>query len=123
VPTARIVIMIVRLAGLFALILGLAFWSGNALTMVNAHMGFGILVVVGLWILAGMAGRAGVGASTVIIAVCWGLVVPILGAVQLHLPPTGGYGLLRVLHLFVGLGALALAESLARRLKAPKAPR
>jgi hypothetical protein len=119
-PTVRIVIMVVRLAGLFALILGLAFWSGHALTMVNAHMGFGILVVLGLWILAGLAAKGGVGASTVIVAVLWGLVVPVLGAVQLNLPPGGGYGLVRVVHLVVGLGALALAETLAGRLKRPR---
>jgi hypothetical protein len=106
--SVRIVIMVVRLAGLFALILGLAFWSGHALTMVNAHMGFGILVVLGLWILAGLGAKGGVGASTVIVAVLWGLVVPVLG---------GGYGIVRVLHLVVGLGALALAETLAGRLK------
>jgi hypothetical protein len=116
-PTVRIVIMVVRLAGLFALILGLAFWSGHALTMVNAHMGFGILVVLGLWVLAGLGAKGGVGASTVIVAVLWGLVVPVLGAVQLNLPPGGGYGIVRVLHLVVGLGALALAETLAGRLR------
>jgi hypothetical protein len=116
-PVTRIVIMIVRLAGLFALVLGLAFWSGRGLTLVNAHMGFGILVVLGLWVLAGFAGKAGVSLSTVILAVLWGLVVPVLGAVQLNLPPGGGYGIVRVLHLVVGLGALALAETLASQIK------
>jgi hypothetical protein len=117
----RIALMVARIAGLFALILGIAFWTGNGLTLVNAHMGFGLLVVIALWVLAGFAGRAGVGASTVILAVLWGCVVPILGVVQLHLPPTGGYGLVRVIHLLVGLGALALAETLGGRIKRARA--
>jgi hypothetical protein len=117
VTTARIALMVARLAGLFALLLGLAFWTGNGLALVQAHMGFGILLVLSLWTLAGLGARAGVGASTVILAVLWGFVAIGLGAVQRDLPPTGGYGLVRVLHLLVGLGALALAETLGGRIK------
>jgi hypothetical protein len=119
--TVRVALSVARIAGLFALVLGIAFWTGNALTLVNAHMAFGMLVVIALWVLAAFAGRSGVGASTVILAVLWGCVVPILGVVQLHLPPTGGYGLVRVIHLLVGLGALALAETLGARLKRARA--
>src|ERR1700722_18311624 len=119
-PVTRIVIMIVRLAGFFALVLGLAFWSGRGLTLVDAHIGVGLLRLRGLLGLAAFAGKAGVSLSTVILAVLWGLVVPVLGAVQLNLPPGGGYGIVRVLHLVVGLGALALAETLAGRLKRPR---
>jgi hypothetical protein len=110
----------VRLVGLATLGLGLAFWSGHALTLVNLHMSFGIFLVVVLWAFAARAGRAGIGASTVILAVLWGLVVPVLGAIQLNMPPGGGYGLVRVLHLVAGLGALALIEMLAGRLRRPR---
>jgi hypothetical protein len=112
--------MIARIAGLFALGLGLAFWSGHGLALVNVHMTFGILVVLALWTLAAVAGRAGVSVSTVIVAVLWGLVVPVLGAIQLNMPPGGGYGVVRVLHLVAGLGALALAETLAKSVKKPR---
>jgi hypothetical protein len=117
----RVALLVARIAGLFALVLGIAFWTGNGLTLVNAHMGFGLLVVIALWVLAGFAGRAGVGAGTVILAVLWGFVVPVLGVLQLRLPPTGGYGLVRVIHLLVGLGALALVETLGARVKRGRA--
>jgi hypothetical protein len=115
--TVRVALMVARISGLFALLLGLAFWTGNGLSLVQAHMGFGILLVLSLWTLAGLGARAGVGASTVIPAVLWGIIVVGLGAIQRDLPPTGGYSLVRVLHLLVGLGALALAETLGGRIK------
>jgi hypothetical protein len=114
---ARVALMVARLAGVFALLLGLGFWTGNGLNLVNAHMAFGVLLVLALWTLAGLAAKAGVSASTVILAVVWGLVVPVLGALQMKLPPTGGYDMVRTLHLLVGLGALALAETLGSRIR------
>jgi hypothetical protein len=113
----RVALMVARLAGVFALLLGLGFWTGNGLALVNAHMAFGVLLVLALWTLAGLAAKAGVSAGTVILAIVWGLVVPVLGALQMKLPPTGGYGMVRTLHLLVGLGALALAETLGARIK------
>jgi hypothetical protein len=109
--------MVARLSGLIVLILGLLFWTGQYLQFVQLHMGFGVVLVLALWTLAFLAFRAGVDRSIVAIAVAWGLAVPILGGVQLNLPPGGGYGIVRVIHLLLGLGAIGLAERLAARIK------
>jgi hypothetical protein len=109
---ARVALVLARASGLAVLVLGLLFWAGYAETLITVHMALGVILVLALWTLAGLALRRGVSAGTVAIAFAWGLVVPILGAVQLFLPAGGGYGLVRVLHLMVGLGAIALAESL-----------
>jgi hypothetical protein len=113
--------MVARLSGLIVLILGLLFWTGQYLQFVQLHMGLGVVLVLALWTLAFLAFRAGVDRATVAIAVAWGLAVPILGGVQLNLPPGGGYGIVRVIHLLLGLGAIGLAESLAARIKRKQA--
>lgn len=115
----RITLTLARLCGVTVLVLGLLFWAGRALPLVTLHMTLGAILVLALWTLAGLAFRAGVDRATVAIAIAWGFVLPILGVVQLSLPPGGGYGFIRVLHLIVGIGAIAQAESLARRIRTP----
>jgi hypothetical protein len=113
--------MIARVAGLGALVLGFVLWSGRGGVLVPIHMACGVVLVVALWALAVLAGRAGVSGGAVGMAILWGLAVPILGGLQLNLPPGGGYGLIRVAHLLLGLGAIGLAESLAARIRRVRA--
>jgi len=117
----RIALMLARLSGVAVLLLGILFWTGHALSLVQTHMALGVILVLALWTLAGLALRAGVDRATAAIAIAWGLAIPILGVVQLWLPAGGGYGLVRVLHLALGLGAIAQAESLAKRIASPRA--
>ena len=112
----RITVMLARLAGVAGLVLGLLFWSGRALALVSVHMALGAILVLSLWTLAGIGLRRGINSSTIAIAVAWGLIVPVLGVVQLAIPSGGGYGVVRVLHLLVGLGAIVQAESLAKQI-------
>ena len=102
------------MSGAAVLVLGFVLWSGHAPSLVSVHMTLGVILVLALWALAGLALRTTMNRATIAIAVAWGFVVPLLGVVQLALPSGGGYQLVRVLHLFVGLGAMAQAESLAR---------
>lgn len=116
-PAVRITLIVSRSSGVAVLLLGLLLWAGHGLAFITLHMTLGVILVLALWTLAGLAFRAGVDRATVAIAVAWGFVVPILGAVQLTLPAGGGYGFVRVLHFAVGLGAIAQSESLARRIR------
>jgi hypothetical protein len=114
--------MAVRVVGVVQLVLGLVFWTGNALGLVDLHQLLGMLLVLALWTLAALAHRAGVPAGLVAGAAVLGLVVPIVGLTQRELLPGSAHWLIQVLHLLLGLGLLGLAENLATRAKARLAP-
>jgi hypothetical protein len=107
--------MLVRVLGAILIVLGLLFWSGNALALIPVHMLAGILLVLSLWTMAILAARAGEQPGLVALAFAWGLVVPILGVTQDSLLPGPAHVAIKVLHLLLGLGAIGLADVLARR--------
>jgi len=109
--------MLVRVTFVVQLLLGVLFWTGNALDLVPLHQTIGFLLVFGLWTLAALAARAGVRPPLVALAAVWGLVVPVLGLNQTRLLVGSAHWLIEVLHLLVGLGAIGLAENLAARIK------
>jgi hypothetical protein len=108
--------------GVVQLGLGLLFWTGNALALVDLHELLGMLLVLGLWTLAALALRAGVPAGPVAVAAVWGLVVPIVGFTQRELLPGSAHWVIQVIHLLLGIGLIGLAENLATRAKARLAP-
>jgi hypothetical protein len=114
--------MLVRVTGVLQLVLGVLFWTGNALGLVDLHQLIGIVIVLSLWTLAALAHRAGVQPGLVALAGVWGLVTVVLGLTQRQLLPEGGHVVIEVLHLLVGLGAIGLADALATRAKARLAP-
>jgi hypothetical protein len=121
--TAAIIAQIlVRLAGVIQIVLGVLFWTNNALTLVPIHMLVGFALVILLWALAGMALWAGVNWSFAALALVWGVVVVVLGMTQTRLLPGSAHWVIQVLHLLVGLGAIGQAEGLASRIKRAQTP-
>jgi hypothetical protein len=112
----------IQAVGLVQLALGVLFWTGNALALVDLHELLGILLVLGLWTMAALAHRAGVPAGLVALAAVWGLVVPIVGFTQRELLPGSAHWVIQVIHLLLGIGLIGLAENLATRAKARLAP-
>jgi hypothetical protein len=110
--------MAIRAVGVVQLVLGLAFWTGNLLGLVDLHQLLGILLVLGLWTQAALGQRAGVPAGMVAGAAVLGLVVLVVGLSQRELLPGSAHWVIQVLHLLLGLGLLGLAENLAVRAKA-----
>ena len=108
----------VRVLGVLQLVLGIIFWTGNALGLVDLHQLIGILLVLALWTQAALAHRAGVPGGLVAGAVVLGLIVPIVGLTQREVFPGSAHWVIQVVHLLLGLGLLALAENLATRAKA-----
>ena len=114
--------MLVRVIGPIMIILGILFWTGNALSLVPLHMLLGLVVVLLLWILAALAAVARVPAGMVALAAVWGLVVVALGVTQSGLMPGELHWIIQVLHLAVGIVALVLADRLGRLIKVAGVP-
>jgi hypothetical protein len=112
----------VRVVWVVQLALGVVFWTGNALGLVDLHQLLGILLVLALWTQAVLTARAGVEPRLVAVAAVWGLIVPIVGLTQTSLLTGSLHWLIQVIHLLLGLGLLGLADTLATRAKARLAP-
>lgn len=117
-----IIQMVLRVLGLIMIVLGLLFWTGNALNLIGMHMLIGIIVVLLLWALAIMAARSGVSLGLVALAIAWGLIVVALGMTQNQLLPGDAHWVIKVLHLLVGIVALGIAERLAGSIKRSRTP-
>ena len=115
--TALVIQQLVRVVGTAQLLLGLLLWAGYALDFVSLHMLLGILLVLLLWTLAGMAFWARVTPGLAALAVAWGLVTPVLGMTQAQLLPGELHWIVRLIHLAIGLALLAQGEVLAGRLR------
>jgi hypothetical protein len=108
----------IRALWVIQLLLGILFWTGNALGLVDLHQLIGILLVLALWTQAALAHRAGVPGGLVAGAAVYGLVVPIVGLTQRELLPGSAHWVIQVIHLLLGIGLIGLAENLATRAKA-----
>ena len=78
----------------------------------------GLALVLGLWTLAGLGLRAGVGFGFVALAIAWGIITPVLGLTQARLLPGEWHWVIQGGHLLLGLGLLGQADGLATRIKA-----
>ena len=117
--TARILQIVVGVAGLCALVLGLLIWIAH-LDLTDIHMLFGLLVALGLLVMSIIAltvrGLRVWGAVGIVYAVT----VPIFGESQVTLLVGQLHWLIQTLHLLVGIGAIALTGFLAARYTALK---
>jgi len=104
---------VIRLSWLAQLALGLAFWTGNLLTLVPVHMLNGLLFSLLFVAQAGLAASTGVSWRLVLLSVAWGLFVPVFGITQVQILPGAFHWVVQVAHLLLALVAIALAESLA----------
>lgn len=114
--TATVARTLVRITGPLLIVLGLLFWTGNALSLIPVHVLLGITLVVSLWVLAFVAARSAVNPRLVAIAAVWGAIVPVLGATQDQILVGSAHWVIRVLHLAVGIVAMALADRLYRQI-------
>src|SRR5205823_12861230 len=79
----RIASAVLSLAGLLALILGLLYWTGTALYLLQMHMLLGFLAVGALWVIG--IGQAFSKAGNGLIAACArvvGAVATVIGVIQ-----------------------------------------
>lgn len=114
--TANVLRVLVSAIGAIMVVLGLLFWTGNATSLISLHMLLGIILVLMLWAIAVMALVARVNPALAMVGIVWGFIVPILGLTQERILPTSAHWLIELLHLLVGLTAIALANILARQI-------
>ena len=113
---ARIASIILRLCGALAVILGLVFWSGNAMNLIPIHMLLGILVVLSMWVLGiGQALARGGSWPLAIGALLLGLVVVFFGMRQSSIMPGSFHWVVRVVHMLLGIAAMGVGQNAAAR--------
>ena len=112
-----IVQMLVRLCFVVLLVLGIAFWTRHGLSLIPLHMIVGIVLVLGLWLTSLLAAVARAPLGLALTGLIWGVVVIALGMKQMTLLPGPSHWIVQVIHLLVGIGAIALNERLARLTK------
>jgi hypothetical protein len=115
--TATAAQIVVRVTFLVQIVLGIGFWTGHLDSLVPLHIWSGILLVLGLWVLAVLAVRAGAPLGQVIAAGVWGAVVIVVGLTHDSILTGGWHWVIQVVHLLLGLGAVGMAEGLGRRIK------
>ncbi|HEX6348350.1 MAG TPA: hypothetical protein VF160_03050 [Candidatus Dormibacteraeota bacterium] len=114
VTAARIV---VRVTFLIQLVLGIALWTGRFDQVKPVHIASGVLLILGLWVLAAVGARSGVPLGLVILAFAWGALTVVFGLTQEQIFPDTGHWIVQILHLLVGIGAVAQAEGMSRRIR------
>jgi hypothetical protein len=114
---ATVFVMTIRVSGVLLILLGIAIWTGHTDQVIPVHELLGFVLVLSLWALSYLAARAGVTMRWVVVAVAWGLLAPILGLTQQGLLTGDWHWTVQVVHLLVGIGAIAQGENLALRMK------
>jgi hypothetical protein len=118
-----VALTVTRTLGPIQLGLGILFWTSNAFNLIPVHMLVGLVIVLALWTLTGLALKAGVHLGLVSSAFAWGILVIALGMTQTQLLPGDLHWIVQIVHLAFGLAALAFAEVLARQIRAKRTQR
>jgi hypothetical protein len=112
----RIASAVLSLAGLLALILGLLFWVGIALNLMQMHMLLGLLAVGALWVI-GIAQACSKPGGWIIAACALviGAVTLVVGMIQASLTFGEFHWVIQVVHLVLGLLTIGMGHMAAAR--------
>lgn len=113
--------LLISLLGIALVVLGILFWTGHALSLLQLHMTLGGLFVISLWVLVVIGLLARGNRAFALVVFIWSLIVPALGVTQISLLPGADHWVIQSVHLLVGLIAIGLGHALARRIVRPAA--
>jgi hypothetical protein len=116
--TTVITLGIVRIAGIAQIVLGTLFWTGRAYQYLPVHVAIGALLVLGLWTIAIVSLTAKVNRGPAVFALVWGIALPVFGMRQGMILVGALHWIIQVVHLLMGITAMALADRLAKRVLA-----
>jgi len=107
--------LLLRIAFVLALALGIALWTGHGYEYLRVHMWLGFIITFDLLLLAiaGLLARVNPLLSLVTIVVAAAL--PVFGIAQMRIVPGSNHWIVEVIHLVIGLAAVALGEALCKR--------
>jgi hypothetical protein len=109
--------MLVRITGVLQLILGLLIWAENMFNLVGIHTLIGLVFVLSLWVLAAVSTRAGVPTTQAAGVIILGLIALVFGMVQTSLLPGSLHWIIQILHLLIGMAAVASGETIGGRVR------
>ena len=105
---------ILRIAGSVALVLGLLIWTFQ-LDIVSLHMLFGLLVALALLVISILSALTRPLRVLGIVGIVYAFVLPLLGLNQETLLVGSLHWIIEIVHLIVGIGALALGGVMSTR--------
>ena len=112
----RIASIVLRVCGTLAVLLGLLFWTGNALNLIGLHMLLGVLVVLSLWVIGvGQALAPGGSWPLAAVALVAGALVVVVGIRQSTLLVGPLHWVIQVVHLLLGMLAVGIGQACAAR--------
>jgi hypothetical protein len=106
---------ILRLSGMTLVILGLLFWTGHALQLVQFHMLVGVLFTVAYFGIVILAARGGLALGPALFATAWGFVLPTFGMIQMTILPGPMHWIVKLTHLLVGMVAMGVADRVQKQ--------
>lgn len=118
---------LIRLLAVLVLILGFIFWSRHGYGYVPLHVAAAVAIIVLLFLLCGLGFAARLKPGLIMGGVVWGILVLWFGFSMKNgqfapVFPGHSYEAVRVIHFFLGLGAVGVAEAIAKRIKLSLAP-
>jgi hypothetical protein len=111
---AKPLLLLLRLLAGVEVVLGIGFWTGHWFGLRPLHMALGVLFVVAVWSLAGLALAARRTIGLAVFAIVWGVILAGFGASQQGLLAGDLHWIVRVAHLAMVLAAMPIAERLGR---------
>jgi ABC-type multidrug transport system permease subunit len=114
---SRLIVALRAVTGLLflaQLVLGVSFWTGHAQSLMQLHRMLGVLFVLSLWGLTAVCARAGAPRALALGSALMGATVAVFGMAQTQLLPGSAHWVVRVVHLLLGLAAMAIAGRLSR---------
>jgi hypothetical protein len=114
----RISGMVLRIAGVLALILGIVFWVGvEPASLLGIHMLLGVIVTLALWVLGAVIAPTKGGTVLGITAFALGLIIAVFGMTQRSILLGNLHWIIKVVHLLLGLSAIGIGEMISGRYK------
>jgi hypothetical protein len=101
-----------RIAIALQIIVGIALWTGHWMSLASVHMIVGLLYVLMLWGVAGIAISQHRSTGLAAFAFVWGLVIAAFGMAQQGILVGDLHWVVRVMHLVIGIAAMPVAERL-----------